>query len=59
MAVIKCKECGEEKVIIPINDYVYKRINKKNKEICYFCSYSCMRKAEKEHPEKYCRKGVW
>lgn len=55
--IIKCDYCNEEKAIrIRLQDYVYKKRLKENKKVRYFCGYNCMQKAERENPEKYCKR---
>lgn len=57
MKTIKCEYCGEEKLIRgSASSYVYKLRLLRSMHICYFCSYGCMQKDEKENPEKYGRK---
>ena len=42
-----CPVCGNKKFLLSPETYVYKIREK------YFCSYSCKRKYEKEHPTKH------
>ena len=57
MTLLKCEHCGNEKLLITlIRDYKFKRRVKADQKIVYFCSYDCMRKAEKENPERYCER---
>jgi len=52
-----CPNCGKEKYIPHPGDWVYKRIvvDGKSTTIGFFCSWSCYRKWEKEHPLKKTR----
>lgn len=55
MKFIKCAQCGDEKLIVGyLRDYLFKRVEKLNFRIHYFCCYDCMRKAERENPGKFC-----
>lgn len=58
MAIIRCDYCGTTKAVkINLRDYVFKRRLKVNKNrMMYFCSYDCLRKAEKESTKRYCEK---
>ena len=57
MAIIKCDCCGETKLIkIQLKDYVFKKRLKKTTNVRYFCGYNCMQKAERENPERYCKR---
>lgn len=53
----ECPNCGKEKYIQHPGDWVYKRIvvDGKSTTIGFFCSWSCYRKWEKEHPLKKTR----
>lgn len=52
MPKIKCDMCGKTKVVVNhLSNYAYKR--KYDGKVHYYCSYNCMRKSEKEHPQKY------
>lgn len=43
-----CEICNKSVYYIP-QTYAYKRINKSNKKLYIFCSYTCMRKFDKLH----------
>ena len=54
--VEKCTHCGKDFIIRNLKKYyAYKLREYRSHRICFFCSYSCMRTAKKEHPEKYAR----
>lgn len=44
-----CACCGKKVLIVNAQDWVYKDANRSK----YFCSYSCMRKYEKDYAEKH------
>jgi hypothetical protein len=57
MREVKCEYCGNVFFITgSASTYVYKRKKKKDKQFYFFCSYSCLSKAEKENQEAYNRK---
>lgn len=57
MTDFKCEYCGKVKAIrFLLKDYIFKRRVKADKKTVYFCCYDCMRKAEKENPDKFCAK---
>lgn len=60
MVIIKCDQCGERKLIrCQMRDYIFKKKDRKTLKVCYFCSYDCMRKAEKENPDKFvCKRSI-
>lgn len=54
--IIKCDYCQKDKAIkVRLTDYVYKRKLRAG-GIRYFCGYNCMVKAERENPERYCKR---
>lgn len=54
MPIIKCDYCNETKYVFRLKEYSYKKNKKAGSKMYYFCSYSCMRKAEQENPNKFC-----
>ena len=49
-----CPTCHEKKYISHPGEYAFKKhiMLKGHSVLAFFCSWSCLRKWEKEHPEK-------
>ena len=60
MSLLKCEYCGNEKYIKNIlRNYVYKKQGKNGSKTYYYCSYKCMREAEKEYGEKFVKRKIF
>lgn len=46
----QCKVCGKEicKEKFDMSNYRYKKVNRKNQRVDYYCSWGCMRQDEKK-----------
>lgn len=53
-----CPVCHKKYILYNAKEWAYKAWKKKgtSRNLIYFCSWTCVRKYEKENPDKRCKK---